>query len=187
MMFYNGTFSEIYRKILKDITPFLVNFNCNENKMLYEMMNIELNIKMLDNNISIYSHELTKALPIVFTLAEFLTHLTDDGDITHLCKMNKNMINYCREISNNRYFSDHYGIRLYEQLPNVLHQLKNDKYTRQACANIWEHSELYYNFKSCNVFLQFIIRDNKLNLIVISRSSDLLTGLQIDAFIGKLC
>lgn len=183
--YYEGTFSEVYKQLLNDITfkQFYFDSTCNNNKMLYEMLNVELHIKMLNNNIYMYSHELTKALPITFTLAEFLTILTNDYNITHLGTFNKSILNYCDENINGQYFASHYGTRIYAQLPDVLKTLQNDKYTRQACANIWEHSELYNNkHKSCNVFLQFIVRNDKLNLIVISRSSDLLTGLQIDSF-----
>lgn len=182
--YYEGTFSEVYKQLLNDITfkQFYFNSTCNNNKMLFEMLNVELHIKMLNNNIYMYSHELTKALPIAFTLAEFLTILTNDENITHLGTFNKSILNYCDKNINGQYYSNHYGTRIYMQLPDVLRTLQNDKHTRQACANIWEHLELYNKHKSCNIFLQFIIRNNKLDLVVISRSSDLLTGLQIDSF-----
>ncbi len=187
MTMYNGTFSKIYKQLLEDIQQYPINFECNTNKMLYEMMNVELNICMVNNQVSIYSHELTKALPITFTLAEFLTMLTCQTDISHLCYVNKNMINYTSSIHTDingitHYYAPQYGVYLYWQLPLIMKALSLDKYTRQACAVIWQTDELNKKHKSCNVFLQFIIRDNKLNLIVVSRSSDLLTGLQIDSF-----
>lgn len=176
------SFAEIYNMLLHDIQSFTVHMSCNGNDMLYEMMNVTLNIKIKKDGdiplISIYSCKDTKAIPIGFTLAEFLTILTKDPDISYLVRFNKNIINYTEYGTS----SFHYGTRLYYQLPNVLEQLKNDKHTRQACANIWFSTDLTNKHKSCNVFLQFIIRNNMLDLVVISRSSDLLTGLLIDAF-----
>lgn len=186
-MIYSGLFSDIYHDLLSTVAFFSVDLVCRNEKILYELLNVELNIVMNETNIDIYSHELTKALPIKFTLAEFLTILTNNSDITHLCDMNKNITNYTSSTvklddGTNVYFALHYGTRLYTQLPNILKSLQEDKNTRQACASIWQSDELDFVNKSCNVFLQFIIRNDKLDLIVISRSSDLLTGLQIDAF-----
>lgn len=183
-MFYTGIFSKIYAQLLFDIQKYKADIECRNEKMLYEMLNVELHIEIINNNVNVYSHELTKALPIGFTLAEFLTILTSNPDITHLCLLNKNMINYVSyfDTTSQKFFSSHYGTRLYLQLPVLLGLLKMDKHTRQACASIWRDDELLSKNKSCNVFLQFIIRKNTLDLIVISRSSDFLTGLQIDSF-----
>lgn len=180
-MNYDGAFASIYNKLLNGIQLFPANIKCNSNDMLYEMLNVTLTIHIAKSGdiplINLYSSSDTKAIPIGFVLAEFLTILTKDPDISHLAKFNNNILNYTENGLN----SPHYGTRLYDQLPKLLILLIKDQHTRQACANIWTSTELELKHKSCNVFIQFIIRDNQLNLIVISRSSDLLTGLIIDS------
>ncbi len=180
--YYYDSFADIYSSLLYGIKSYPTDIKCNNNDMLYEMMDTTLVIDIVKSGdipqISIYSHSNTRAIPIGFVLAEFLTILTGDYDISHLTKFNKNIVNYTEFNT----ISYHYGTRLCYQLPKLLILLTKDKHSRQACANIWRGHELDLKHKSCNVFLQFIIRDNKLNLIVISRSSDLLTGLIIDSF-----
>ena len=181
-MNYSGTFARIYHTLLNGIKLYPTNIVCNQNNMLYELLNVTLNIDIQKNGdipqISIYSNAATRAVPIGFVLAEFLTILTNNQNIKHLAHFNKNILNYV-EHNTHTY---HYGTRLYHQLPNLLILLTKDKHTRKACANIWYNTELeLHKHQSCNVFIQFIIRNDKLNLIVISRSSDLLTGLIIDA------
>lgn len=180
-MNYSGTFAEIYSGLLAGIKSYPTNVICNNNNMLYELLNVTLTIDIVKDGsipqVSIYSCADTRAVPIGFVLAEFATILTDDTDIKHLAKFNKNILNYVEYGTK----ASHYGTRLYSQLPKLLILLTKDKHTRKACANIWYAYELDLKHQSCNVFLQFIIRDNKLNLIVVSRSSDLLTGLIIDA------
>ena len=181
-MNYSGNFAKIYNHLFNNIPYNETNIECNDNKMLYEILNVQLtiNIPFIDNvpYVNMYSNTDTRALPIGFTLAEFLTILTPNSNVSHLARFNKNILNYT-EFGNISY---HYGTHIWYQLPDVLDLLKTDKNTRQACANIWEHGELFNKHKSCNVFLQFIIRNDRLNLVVISRSSDFLTGLLIDSF-----
>ena len=63
--------------------------------------------------------------------------------------------------------------------------LKNDPSTRQAVIHIKEARNLIdYPTKdlNCTIALQFILRNNKLDLIVTMRSNDVWLGLPYDLF-----
>ena len=60
--------------------------------------------------------------------------------------------------------------------------LKNDPYSRQAVIHIKPIQMYDTKDTVCTYFLQFFIRDNKLDMIACMRSNDLFTGLSYDAF-----
>lgn len=82
-----------------------------------------------------------------------------------------------------------YGERLFghngnNQIQNIIELLRNKPTTRRAVIQLFDASDLSEGFKSipCTCTLQFIIRDNKLNLLVNMRSNDAFIGLPHDVF-----
>ncbi|WP_347988075.1 thymidylate synthase [Methylomonas sp. AM2-LC] len=82
-----------------------------------------------------------------------------------------------------------YGERLFghngnNQIQNIITLLRKKPTTRQAVIQLFDASDLSINFKSipCTCTLQFIIRDNKLNLMANMRSNDAFIGLPHDVF-----
>lgn len=77
-----------------------------------------------------------------------------------------------------------YGKRISKYLDDIVEKLKSDKDTRQAVLSIYESKDLRAKTKDvpCTENLQFLIRDNKLHLIVSMRSNDILFGFQYDVF-----
>lgn len=82
-----------------------------------------------------------------------------------------------------------YGHRLFahsniDQIRNVIKLLTDRPTSRRAVIQIFDASDLSKDFKSipCTCTLQFIIRDNKLNLLVNMRSNDVYLGLPHDVF-----
>ena len=78
-----------------------------------------------------------------------------------------------------------YGCRLRGQLPLIQQILQTDPDSRQALAMIWDplrdlHEEGTH--RSCTVFLQFFIRQGKLEMHTVMRSNDAWWGLAYDAF-----
>lgn len=70
-----------------------------------------------------------------------------------------------------------------DQLLEILEILKNDPASRRAVLNISDpllHKEETKDLQ-CTVALQFLIRDNKLNMTVFMRSNDLYFGLPYDS------
>lgn len=80
--------------------------------------------------------------------------------------------------------NSNYGSLLFnDQLQWVLDSLKDDKNTRQAIAFL---NQPKFQFKGnkdfvCTMYLNFFIRDNKLNMKVQMRSNDIFYGLTFDA------
>lgn len=87
-------------------------------------------------------------------------------------------------------FMDHgaflgaYGPRIRAQLPKVVQRLRDDPHTRQAVLTIWDplpdlHVDGIKDYP-CTVFLQFLIRDDKLVMHTSMRSNDLWWGVSYD-------
>lgn len=70
----------------------------------------------------------------------------------------------------------------FDQLEKMVELLKTDIYSRRAVININVPNENVIETKDemCTVCLQFLVRDNKLNLSVVMRSNDLYFGLPAD-------
>ncbi len=82
-----------------------------------------------------------------------------------------------------------YGERLFghngnNQIHNIIELLRKKPTTRRAVIQLFDASDLSEDFKSipCTCTLQFIIRDNKLNLLANMRSNDAFIGLPHDVF-----
>lgn len=83
-----------------------------------------------------------------------------------------------------------YGQRLFshngnDQINNVISLLKTKPTSRRAVIQLFDASDLSADYKSipCTCTLQFIIRENKLNLLVNMRSNDAYLGLPHDVFV----
>lgn len=79
-----------------------------------------------------------------------------------------------------------YGPRLRPQMAKVIERLRQDQDTRQALATIWDpardlHQEGIKDVP-CTLFLDFMIRDNELELHTTMRSNDVWWGVSYDVF-----
>jgi thymidylate synthase len=76
-----------------------------------------------------------------------------------------------------------YGPRLAQRLSGAYTLLKKDPTTRRAVATIWEPRDLMHNGdRPCTLSLQFLLRNDLLELHVTMRSQDVWLGLCFDAF-----
>lgn len=83
-----------------------------------------------------------------------------------------------------------YGPRLfnmngkYNQVENVINLLREKQTTRKAVIQLFDAQDLEnpHNDIPCTCTLQFVIRNNKLNLLVTMRSNDAFLGLPHDIF-----
>lgn len=80
-----------------------------------------------------------------------------------------------------------YGYRIFEkfgfdQWEYVKGLMKKDPNTRQAVIHIKDASNAPTKDTPCTVYLQFFLRDNKLNLSVHMRSNDIWMGVPYDMF-----
>lgn len=178
-------FADIYDNLFVVMKEFPTDIECRGKSICYEMLNAQLVFNPIANGISIYSHPATRAFPIKFALAEFVWIMAKSNDLGFISKYNKAMESFS---DNGETLYGAYGHRLDKQIDVCIEKLKNDKYSRQAFATIYDRCDVFANTKDmpCNTSLQFCIRDNKLILTVNSRSSDFITGLPIDAFHWQL-
>jgi thymidylate synthase len=76
-----------------------------------------------------------------------------------------------------------YGPRIADRLSGVYTLLKRDSTTRRAVATIWEPRDLLHNGdRPCTLSLQFLLRDDRLEMHVTMRSQDVWLGLCYDGF-----
>jgi thymidylate synthase len=78
-----------------------------------------------------------------------------------------------------------YGYRWYNQLPDIIRKFREDLYTRKAVISLYDGIEdIGYSGKDtvCTLTIQFIYRNNKMDMLVNMRSNDLIWGFCNDAY-----
>ena len=115
-----------------------------------------------------------------FNYLEGLWMLAGRNDLHFLNKIVKNMANFSDD---GKTFNAAYGFRMryhfgFDQLLEVVNQLKKNHDTRQAVVQLWCPYDLdkITKDKACNTQMVFKIRDRKLHLTVFNRSNDLIWG-----------
>lgn len=117
-----------------------------------------------------------------FAIAEAVCMITGKNDVRLLSYFNPAVAQFS---DNEVTFYGAYGPRIKEYLPLVVDKLRGDSDSRQAVINIYHSRDGLQSVTKdvpCTIALHFIIRDNKLDLIVYMRSNDLFWGLQYDVF-----
>lgn len=172
------TFADIYNALISELPLHPTNISCRGMNICYELVNVELR-SLYNQKVYIFSNYNSRCVPVRFILAEFLWILSASNLLYDIARFNSRMEQY----SDDRLvLNGAYGHRLQQQLEGAIERLLEDKHTRQAYCDIHHPKDAFTKSKDipCNTALQFIIRDDKLNLRVISRSSDFVTGMSID-------
>ena len=116
-----------------------------------------------------------------YFMGEMAWYLTRDSNIEFISKFS----NFWTDIADSGgNINSNYGKILYgEQLQWALNSLKRDHNTRQAIAFVNQPKYQYDGNKDfvCTMYLNFWIRDNRLNMKVQMRSNDIFYGLSYDA------
>ena len=113
---------------------------------------------------------------------ELVWYMNKDRDIEYI----NNFSGFWKGITNQgtNQINSNYGSLLFgDQLQWALDSLKSDKNTRQAIAFLNQPKFQFEGNKDfvCTMYLNFFIRDNKLNMKVQMRSNDIFYGLTFDA------
>lgn len=113
---------------------------------------------------------------------ELAWYLQKDTNIDYINKFS----NFWKNITNpgTNEINSNYGTLLFnDQLSWCLDSLKKDKNTRQAIAFLNQPKYQFEGNKDfvCTMYLNFFIRNNKLNMKVQMRSNDIFYGLTFDA------
>jgi hypothetical protein len=122
----------------------------------------------------------------VFHLLESLWMLTGSDDVTPLIPFNSGIVRYTEDGAK---MHGAYGFRWrrwqgtidqYDQIPEAIHQLKNNRDSRQVVLSMWDPqmdlTEYPWKDRPCNTHIYFDCRGGKLNVTVCCRSNDMLWG-----------
>ena len=113
-----------------------------------------------------------------FAAIEKLEYLTGKTNPDRLCYYNSNYATYKNKYD---FFDGAYPERLTYWYRHIYNLLKTDPDTRQAVMSVYGPQDRHDSKDiPCTLSLQFLIRDNKLNLIATMRSNDVLWGVPYD-------
>ena len=116
---------------------------------------------------------------VVFALIESLMLFSTSNKLKYFSEFNKTMKQFSDD---GKTLHGAYGTRISGQLYSIIDKLNDDKDTRQAVLSIYGYGDSMRKTKDipCTTSMQFLIRDDKLHMIVKMRSNDILQGLQYD-------
>jgi Thymidylate synthase len=123
---------------------------------------------------------------LIFAIGEFAWHLHGSDNLSDIHYYSKNWDSISEDTM---HISDScYGAKIFQQSANwnnLVTELRNDLYSRRAVINLYSSEKtLGQNLKdvACTTSFQFLVRNNKLDLIVTMRSNDVIWGLPNDVF-----
>jgi thymidylate synthase len=114
-----------------------------------------------------------------FMAAEALWMVQGRDDLAPLTKFNPHMAAFS---DNGETLAGAYGPRIAHQAEYVVDKLLSDRDTRQATLTTWIQNPKGSKDVPCTVAMDFKIRDDKLNMHVFMRSSDIWLGVPYDVF-----
>lgn len=116
-----------------------------------------------------------------FALSEFIFDVAGVNDVFLSASVNAKTLDYSDDGNT---FHGAYGPKISPNIGRIIEMLKVDKNCRQAVITIYNSTDMYVKTKDipCTLSLQFLIRNDKLNMICSMRSNDFFFGLQYDLF-----
>ena len=121
---------------------------------------------------------------VPFAAAEAIQLIGGFSDTKMLERINPTMKQFFEERDGRTYQHGAYGPRIGTYLVKVLDKLRSDPDSRQCVINVFDQTTDYRDTPDvpCTVSLQFMIRDNRVNLHTTMRSNDVWWGLPYDVF-----
>lgn len=168
------TFESHYRRLLGNIRRnghFITRRNGETQEVLNVAASWPAETGILSNS--------RRAMRMDFAKAEALWILDGRNDIGPLVSVIKGLGDYS---DNGQIMAGAYGPRWQSQRRYVLDTLRRDPYSRQAVATIWEPRPSVSADIPCTISWQFMMTDERLDMFVNMRSSDVWLGLPYDAF-----
>lgn len=170
-------FNDTFKKIIKDIKQ------DGQLSQPRDMQVRELTIdhREFDPKFTIADFK-SRAFNYKYFAGELAWYLMKDRDIDYISKFS----GFWKHITNpgTNEINSNYGSLIFnDQLQWVIDSLKADKNTRQAIAFLNQPKYQFEGNKDfvCTMYMNFFIRDNKLNMKVQMRSNDIFYGLTFDA------
>lgn len=146
-------------------------------KLTYELINPHVlgPISLNDSVITLPSRKLNYA----FMCAEAAWILSGSNHLDFLTRFCEKMADYSDD---GRTLAGAYGPKFRDQFVYVMEKLFDEEQTRQAVMTFWVPKPEPSKDIPCTVSLQFLVRENKLDLYVYMRSSDAWLGVPYDIF-----
>ena len=125
-----------------------------------------------------------RKMPMRYAVGELAWYLSGSNRVADISQYAKKWFEISDDGETN---NSAYGYRIFEkfgfdQWEYVKGLMKKDPNTRQAVIHIKDASDTPTKDTPCTVYLQFFLRDNKLNLSVHMRSNDIWMGVPYDMF-----
>ena len=141
-----------------------------------ELLGVTLILR--DSQQCVLAHPVRK-LNYRFMIAEWVWIMSVSDDLEFLQKYNSL---YAQFSDDGVKLAGAYGPRIRPQIPYLFNTIKGDNATRQAVAAIWTPNPAPSKDIPCTLTLQFLVRDERLHMIVSMRSSDCWLGIPYDTF-----
>ena len=172
------TADELFSEVVKNLQP------VNDDIMVAEIVNANLCLKDPTYNTMC---ECNRKMPIRYAIGELLWYNSRNTTVKSIEPFSKfwNKIAEPDGTVNSNYgycIHDKFG---FDQLDMVKELLQREPNTRQAIIHIKEPRNIIDNPTkdlNCTMTLQFILRNNKLDMITTMRSNDVWLGLPYDVF-----
>ena len=172
-MIVTDNFNDIYKELIK--TVMTGNESSPRGMPVRELLGVQFTLTNPRRSLCTIRG---RKLNYKFAIIEKMEYASGVSNPKVLCHYNKNMSHFTNERGE---FDGAYGPRIDRQLEYVYDLLKRDPDTRQAVININNESDKRETRDvPCTLNLQFLLRNDKLNLIVTMRSNDLLWGTPYD-------
>lgn len=173
--------------LLIDLYEVLLNSNNRETSTKGSYSEITGCTLKLSNPLARLSRSETKGT-LFSCLGELLWYLSGSDDADFISYYIKNYKQYAE--TDNKIHGG-YGPRLhkmrgeFDQIQQVIHKLKEKPTTRQAVIQLFDASDIATQYKDtpCTLSLQFLIRNNQLDMYTMMRSNDAFVGLPHDIFV----
>ena len=125
-----------------------------------------------------------RKMPMRYAVGELAWYLSGSNRVDAIAQFAKKWAEISDDGETN---NSAYGYRIFhkfgfDQWEFVKELIKRDHNTRQAVIHIKDASNAPTKDTPCTVYLQFFLRDNKLNLSVHMRSNDIWMGVPYDMF-----
>lgn len=160
-----------------------------KNKKIKEIINLCVEV---DNPRNRVVTSIKRKIDMAFAFGQLSWYLDGRNDLEMMEYYSKSFIN---NSDDGKTLNSAYGYRIFNgehplinfnQWENVKRILKDDNDSRQAIIHLHTPNDKKIKDEVCTLSLQFLIRDNKLNMITTMRSNDIYIGFTYDVFIFTL-
>ena len=160
-----------------------------KNKKIKELINLCVEV---DNPRNRVVTSIKRKIDMAFAFGQLSWYLDGRNDLEMMEYYSKSFIN---NSDDGKTLNSAYGYRIFNgehplinfnQWENIKRILKDDNDSRQAIIHLHTPNDKKIKDEVCTLSLQFLIRDNKLNMITTMRSNDIFIGFTYDVFIFTL-